>query len=105
MKTGIKPNSAPHKKQQRAWTEQEIELLSERYYFEGASKSLQKALNHPAQSVRKKANALGLVYGGYTYWSKKDEQLMRDRYQKRGPAVLCKYYWVGAKNSFTKKLP
>ena len=24
---------------------------------------------------------------------------------KRGPAVLCKYYWVGAKNSFTKKLP
>ena len=44
MKTGIKPNSAPHKKQQRAWTEQEIELLSERYYFEGASKSLQKRL-------------------------------------------------------------
>lgn len=79
-----KSNSAPHKKQQRAWTEQELELLCERYYFEGASKSLQTALNHPAQSVRKKANALGLVYGGYAYWSKKDEQLMRDRYPQEG---------------------
>lgn len=29
-----KSNSAPHKKQQRAWTEQELELLCERYYFE-----------------------------------------------------------------------
>lgn len=105
MKTGIKPNSAPHKKQQRAWTEQEIELLCERYYFEGASKSLQKALNHPAQSVRKKANALGLVYGGYTYWSKKDEQLMRDRYPQEGASSSLQVLLGRSKNSFTKKLP
>lgn len=79
-----KSNSAPHKKRQRVWTEQELELLCERYYFEGASKSLQRALNHPAQSIRKKASSLGLVYGGYAYWSKEDEQLMRERYPQEG---------------------
>lgn len=69
---------------QRAWTEQELEVLAERYYCEGASASLVKALGHPAQSIRMKASKLGLVYGGYDYWSETDERILRDRYPFEG---------------------
>lgn len=67
MKTGIKPNSAPHKKQQRAWTEQEIELLSERYYFEGASAALMQDLNCVNNTIWRKAKELGLRRTNYDY--------------------------------------
>lgn len=69
---------------QRAWTEQEIEVLAERYYCEGASASLVKALGHPAQSIRMKASKLGLVYGGYDCWSEADEKVLCDRYPFEG---------------------
>lgn len=69
---------------QRTWTEQEIEVLAERYYCEGASASLVKALGHPAQSIRMKASKLGLVYGGYDCWSETDEKVLCDRYPFEG---------------------
>ena len=58
--------------------------MAERYYCDGASASLVKALDRPAQSIRAKANKLGLVYGGYGCWSEADEKILRDRYPREG---------------------
>lgn len=69
---------------QRAWTERELEVLAERYYCEGVSVSLVKALGHSAQSIRMKANKLGLVYGGYDCWSEADEKTLQERYPNEG---------------------
>lgn len=66
------------------WNNQDVEILRERYYFEGASDALQKDLDREKKSIRGKARQMGYEYIGKKLWTEKQENEIRKRYPRHG---------------------
>lgn len=67
----------------KRFTDENIEILRERYPNEGASKDLQKLLGRSAATINRKARLLG-INGTRHYWTEEELKILAERYPKEG---------------------
>lgn len=68
----------------RRWTEEEENILIERYPWEGASEALLKDLNRSRASVLNHTSIMGLVYQKRSMWTADEEKVLRERFPEEG---------------------
>lgn len=99
----------------RRWTEEEEDILIERYPWEGASEALLKDLNRSRASVLNHTSIMGLVCQKRSTWTADEEKVLRERFPEEGAseslqktlnrpaaAIYCKAMRLGCKKPAKK---